>query len=439
MQSAPSRAFSSRYPQLILLTALLFLFFNIIGRVVLDQVAPLSPATEPPPAPIESSNDAYIEKQQEALRHNPNNTYAYAQLGLALLEKVRINYDPALYTQAENAFNETLKRDPDHLDALMGMGILALARHEFTVALEWADQAWAINPYGADILGIMVDAQVELGRYEEALESADKMIKLRPGIPSYTRLSYLRELHGDIPGAIEMMEKAADVGLPGTEAMLWSQVQLGHLYFNSGDLAQAEATYEKALFFRPDYIHAQAAQARLQAARGEYEEAIAAYHPIVERLPLPEFVIALGELYEVTERPKQAQQQYELVRIMQQLNASEGMNVDLELAFFEANHGNNPTEALAKMRTTYQSRPSIYAADALAWALYHNGEVASAQQYSQEALRLGTQDAMLYYHAGKIALALEDEEGAQANFQLALDINPYFSIRDALDIERLTR
>lgn len=439
MPSTPSRPFSSRYPQLLLLTALLFLFFNIIGRIMLDQFAPLSPPTQPPPAAIESSNDAYIEKQQQALQHNPNNTYAYAQLGLALLEKVRLTYDPALYTQAENAFNEVLKREPDHLDALIGMGILALARHDFTAALEWADKAWAINSFGADILGIMVDAQVELGRYEEARQTADKMLKLRPGIPAYTRLSYLRELHGDIPAAIDMMQKAADAALPGTEAMLWSEVQLGHLYFNRGDLAQAEAAYQKALFFRPDYIHAQAALARLQAARGEYEEAIAAYHPIVERLPLPKFVIALGELYEVTERPKQAAQQYELVRLMQQLNASQGMNVDLELAFFEADHGDKPTQALAQIRATYQSRPTIYAADALAWALYHNAQYAQAQQYSQEALRLGTQDAMLYYHAGKIALALGDEESAQSYFQQALDINPYFSIRDALDVEALTR
>lgn len=425
---------NSRYAELLLLGALLFSFFTLGGSWLIERFSPAPAWNAPPPAPISQGADEFIWKQQDALRRNPNNTYAYAQLGLALLEKVRLTNDPLLYIQAEEAFHEALSRDPEQLDAIIGQGILALARHDFTGALGWADQAWAINSYSAETLGIKVDAQVELGMYEEAVATLQQMMDLKPGLPAYSRVSYLRELHGDVPGAIESMAQAADTAIVGSEPMLWSTVQLGHLFFNSGDLEQAEATYEKALFFRPDYLHAQAGMAKIEAARGEYDNAIAAYETVVKRQPLPAYIIALGELYEMTARPTDAERQYELVRIMQQLNAEAGMDVDLELSLFEIEYGGDLSQALAHAQATYARRPSIYAADVLAWALYHHGDYQQAETYIQEALKLGTRDALLHYHAGKIALALGKETTAHDYFQQALEINPYFSLRYASEI-----
>jgi tetratricopeptide (TPR) repeat protein len=203
------------------------------------------------------------------------------------------------------------------------------------------------------------------------------------------------------------------------------------LYFNSGDLQRAEQTYQAALQTRPDYVYASAGVARVRAAQGRYDEAIADYKKIVRTLPLPEFVIALGELYEVSGQPAEAQKQYDLVRAMQQLNAAAGMDVDLELAFFNADHGADPAQALQQARAAYARRPSIYGADTLAWALYQHGDYAEARRYSQEALRLGTRDAGLHYRAGMIAYALSDRAGAREQLRLALAINPHFSVRYA--------
>ena len=150
------------------------------------------------------------------------------------------------------------------------------------------------------------------------------------------------------------------------EASLWTQVQLGHLYFNRGDLRDAEQTYRAALSVRPDYVYALAGVARVRAAEGHYEEAIGAYQEIVKRLPLPEFVIALGDLYEATGRPAEAKRQYDLVQAMQQLNASAGVDVDMELALFDADHGIDPAGTVKRARAAYERRSSIYAADALA-------------------------------------------------------------------------
>jgi tetratricopeptide (TPR) repeat protein len=258
---------------------------------------------------------------------------------------------------------------------------------------------------------------------------------MRPGLNSYSRTAYLRELYGDVDGAIEAMKMAADVGWPGDEPTLWTTVQLGNLYFNRGDLAAAEAVYQAALSQSPDYVYALAGMARVWAAQGHIEEAIEHYRQVLTRIPLPEFVIALGELLEATGDQEGAQEQYELVELIQTLNASAGMNVDLEMALFNSDHAADKAAALAQAEAAYVERKTIYSADVMAWALYHNGQAEAAQPYMDEALRLGTRDARLYYHAGMIALAQGNKEEARHLLARALEINPYFSPLYAAEAE----
>ncbi len=370
---------------------------------------------------------AAIAQTQARLQQNPDDTYAYAQLGLTLLQQVRETADPSLYTRAGKAFDEALARDPQQLDALIGQGILALALHDFEGALQWADKAWAINPFRAETLGVMVDGQVELGRYDEAAQTLQKMVSLRPDLSSYSRVSYVRELHGDVDGAIEAMHAAVQSATPGSENWLWSLTHVGHLHFNRGDLMQASINYEQVLATKADYPYALAGMARVEAAQGDRATAITRYQQMIKRLPLPEFIIALGELYEAIGQPDAARQQYELVAVIQELNAAAGMNVDLEMALFAASHGPDPVAAVEQARAAYAQRPTIYAADVLAWALYRQGNYEEAWRYSQEALRLGTHDALLQFHAGMIAQARDDTASAHAHLQTALQINPYFS------------
>jgi len=230
----------------------------------------------------------------------PDDANVNAALGLALLQQVRETADPALYAQAEAALDAALALNSDQLDALVGQGTLALARHDFATALTWGERARALNPYRADALGVLVDGHVELGQYEEAVAAAQAMVNLRPNLASYSRIAYLRELHGDTAGAIEAMIAPAQSGAPGSEATAWTLTQLGNLLFESGDTARAAIAYNDALNTVPGYAYAQAGQARLQAAAGDTAGAIAVYKSVVDRLPVPEFVIALGRLYEAT-------------------------------------------------------------------------------------------------------------------------------------------
>jgi tetratricopeptide (TPR) repeat protein len=431
------RVVSGRRPEIMLAAAVIVFFTTLAWRTLPSQLFVPEPTIgEPAPAPLELGAAQTIEQLQERIRRNPDDPGAYAKLGLALIQRVRETADPTLYARAEQAFAEALRRDPQSLDALAGQGSLALSRHTFADALRYGEQAREINPYRAEIYGIIGDAQIELGQYEAALDTIQKMVDTRPALNSYSRASYLRELQGDTAGAIDIMRRAVGAGVPGSENMLWAQVQLGHLYFNSGDLERAEQAYSEALQLRPDYLYAFAGIARIDAARGNYKQAIAQYRRIVKTLPLPEFVIALGDVYEANGQPSEAKRQYDLVHAMQQLNASAGMDVDLELALFDADHtsaGNGADQAsvVERAQASYQRRPSIYGADALAWALYQHGQYAEAWRYSQLALRLGTRDAAMHFHAGMIALALGDRAGARQLLDQALAINPYFSLRDA--------
>lgn len=404
----------------------------LFGLTVASRILPIAnessvsmSAAPAQPATLESE----MARLQARLKANPDDTNSYALLGMLMLQKARESADAAWYAQAEAAFNKVLKHDAQQQDALIGMGLLALSRHEFSQAAQWGERAIAVNPYRAQAYGVLGDAQVELGEYDAAVKTIQKMVDTRPDIASYSRVSYLRELHGDVAGSIDAMRRAVNAGAPGAEGTLWAQVQLGLLYFNRGDLQVTEVLFGNVLAQQANYAPAQAAIARLRAAQNRTDEALALYQTVISRVPLPQYAIELGELYDHLGRRADAQAQYDLVRAIQQINTNAQMNTDLEMALFEADHGNSE-RAVVLAREAYRRRPGIHGADALAWALYRDGHFSEARALIREALKLGTQDAMLHYHAGMIALQFDAHEARQ-HLQTALAINPYFSVYHA--------
>jgi tetratricopeptide (TPR) repeat protein len=397
-----------------------------------DAAAPRAVAIEP------GTMDA-ITQAQARLQRAPDDPDAFAQLGIAWLQRVRITGDVSLYAYAQSAIERALEIDAQHSDALAARGTLALALHDFIGALVWADRLIAVNPYRAAAYGIRTDALVELGRYDEAVAALQRMVDLRPDAESYSRVSYLRELHGDIAGALAAMQLAVSSAASGTEPWLWTLTHVGHLQRTQHRLAEAEAAYRQALAQQPGYAPAIAGLAQVAAARGDSARAIDLLAPVAARLPLPEYLILLGELYEVQGDSSNAQAQYDLVRVMQQLNATSGMAVDLELATFETIHSEDRAVALTLAQAAYAARSTIYAADTLAWALYRNERYVEAQHYSEEARRLGTRDAMLYLHAAEIASALGNSEAASRQLAQALAINPYPSPGAGAQLAALNR
>jgi len=308
------------------------------------------------------------------------------------------------------------------------MGLLALARHEFVSALTWGDRAAQLDPAGARPLGIIGDAQIELGRYADAVQTFQAMVDRRPDLGSYARVSYARELFGDVDGAISAMQQAVEAGGTVPENGAYTRVLLANLYFNGGRLADAEAAYRRALFDQPRYPYALAGLARLEAARGRYAAAIDRYRAAVDVYPLPDFVIGLGDAYAAAGDSGRAAQTYDLAVAEQQLYRANGVDLDAELALFDADHRRDLPAALAAARRAMADRPSVRSADILAWTLYQAGEDAAALTASDQAIRLGTRDAGMYFHRGMIEARLGQTSTARTDLQTALRINPYFSV-----------
>jgi tetratricopeptide (TPR) repeat protein len=365
---------------------------------------------------------------QARLRAAPGDWQAYASLGLAHVQQARISADPSHYPKAEGLLATSLELHPhDNLDALVGMGTLALARHDFAAALAWGNKAAAVNPYRAYAYGVIGDALIELGRYEEAFDTLQHMVDLRPDLSSYARASYARELQGDVEGAIQAMGLAFNAASNRSD-MAWTLDRLGELSFNAGRLSEAKEHYARALSADASFVPAEAGLARVAAATGDVPAAIAGFEAVVARYPLPEYVIALADLYTVTGDEALAERQIELLDAEERLLEAGGVNVDLESALFSADHGVDLPHGLQAARSEWTRRQSVHVADALAWQLYANGRYEEALVYADRALRLGTRNASFLFHAGMIERALGDDRAARAHLAAALDVNPYFSI-----------
>jgi tetratricopeptide (TPR) repeat protein len=349
-----------------------------------------------------SGNERAIPKLQQELKSEPDNPAWNSALGLAYLQKARETGDPSYYSQADQLFDHALAAKPKDIEAIVGKASLAMSRHEFQMARQYAEQAIGLNPDVAMTYGVLTDAFVELGDYDNAIQTLQRMVRMKPNLSSYSRISYLRELNGDLDGAIQTMQMAVDAGAPDAENTAWCMVQLGNLYVLTGRLADADREFRFALSRFPNYVHAYAGLAKLAVVQKDYVAAAHYYQKAIDGVPLPEFVIGLGDVYEHVGKSAEAQAQFALVRTIEKLYRSNGVNMDLEMVLFELDHGGNVNEALKTIQVEWNRRKSVKVADAYAWALYRAGKPTQAREMVKQALRLGSKDPMLLGHARTI-------------------------------------
>jgi tetratricopeptide (TPR) repeat protein len=214
-------------------------------------------------------------------------------------------------------------------------------------------------------------------------------------------------------------------------------VQLGVTYFALGELSDASSEHEAALELYPDYVHALAGLGEVRAAQQRYDEAIDLYTRAVRRLPQPAYVASLGDVYAASGRHAEAAKQYALVEAIAALYRDSGINTDLQVAAYYADHDLEPGMALVMARAAYEAAPGVYAADALAWALYRNGDFAEAARFSAKATAWGTPEPRFYYHAALIHEALGDAQAAGRNLFRLQDLNPRFSPLHSGEVQEL--
>jgi tetratricopeptide (TPR) repeat protein len=362
------------------------------------------------------------------IKKNPNDLKSMAALVAIYIQEGRITGNLDFYNRAAlKMVNDMLARDASSFEALTFKATILLSQHRFEEGLAIAKQVQQMYPLNAYVYGLLVDGNVELGTYEAALDAADKMVSIRPDIRSYARIAYLREIYGDIPGAIEAMELAIDAGAPGDENTEWCRVQLGKLLLKLGQVNYAKMNYTIASQNRENYPYALAGLADIAASEKKYTEALNLYLRADSLIPDHTFKEGIAELYSLTgDSVKAGKQAEDILAYMQQFSSAgkkEGQNEDHELA--HAWMGvKNYDKALEFALAEYNRRPAnIEVNETVAIVYYHKGEYEKAVPYINTALRTNCKNPELLCHAGLIYAKNNMNEKAKNYLQQALAMN----------------
>ncbi|MBC3789453.1 tetratricopeptide repeat protein, partial [Spirosoma utsteinense] len=355
----------------------------------------------------------------------PNEVKPRLQIAMIYLSEARITGEhPYYYPAILRVLDGVLSIDPKNFEATTFKSSVKMSQHQFAEARELAEKARQINPNNAYVYGVLVDANVELGNYEEAVAMSDKMQALKPSLESYSRASYLREIYGNYPSSIEAMKLAVQAGLPGSEPQCWSKNTLAHLYETTGQLDKAEQQYDGILSVRPSYAFALRGKAQVYKARKEYDKALTELEKAARIMPEFSFHEEMAEIYALQGDKDKAQRKYVEVAKMLDEDARSGHSVDLELCKLYTKTGQLDSALVYGMRE-YQKRPkNIDVNHALAWVYFNQKNVPKAQEHMRVALRTGLKDPELLQRAGAIAKAMGNAEASNKLIADARKTNP---------------
>ena len=372
------------------------------------------------------SPTARVEQLEAVVRESPRDVTQLQALGAAYVQSVAAGGDVALYNDAEDVLARAEELAPGDRRTTVTQGYLALARHDFGRARNLGTEVVAADPFDADALAVTVDAEVELGLYDDAARHLQQLLDVRPGLAAYSRLSYLRELHGDVGGAREAFAQAEAAGSSRYD-LASVAVLRGKLALNQGDLAEADTHFDRARGYVDQPAGVEAGEARLLAARGDRTGAIAILQTAIAERPSAEVAMLLGDLLRLEGRTAAAERADDVVRELATDERAAGADVNMELALFEADRG-NPTQALELANGGYAVKPdNITANIAVAWALRANGRAPEALGFVDHALRLGTPDALLHFRAASVLADAGQTERAASELGTAFGLSPSFS------------
>ncbi|MFY9554747.1 MAG: tetratricopeptide repeat protein [Blastocatellia bacterium] len=433
------------------LARVLVLGFAVLALTSCGSGSSSLPPPIPPAAPLASnydSTESAIRFLEDRLKRDPDDIIAYNKLAGYYLQRLRetgsLNYLD-LASRAAHASLKAVSAEIGNTGGLAALAQVEFASHEFALSRDHAKELIKRDPgksYPCQILG---DSLLELGDYDGAAAIFQLMERRLDGSVSgvvavEVRRARLAELRGETGAAqkhrsIALMH-ALDLNPAPRELVAWCRWQLGETSFSIGDYETAERHYRDALITFPDYYRAIASLGRARAAQGDLPGAIEQYEHAIRILPDPAFVAALGDVYQLAGREKEAAAQYALVEHIARLGTLGGSLYNRQLALFYADHDIKTEDAYANALREYEARRDIYGADIVAWAALKAGKLSEAQTAIKEALRLGTRDARLFYHAGVISRASGDLASARDYLERALKLNPQFDPMQALNARK---
>ncbi|MFF8290297.1 tetratricopeptide repeat protein [Streptomyces sp. NPDC016309] len=372
---------------------------------------------------------ALIGDRERWLRAHPRDDASWAELGAAYVERGTRSGDTAAYVRAERALERSLELLPaarGNTDAQLGMGALANARGDFRAARKWGEAVRDRAPRRWQVYAVLIDAYGGLGDQVSAGRAMERLRALRAGAPALSRASLVYRDRGWREDAAALAHDAvALAATPAEKAACLAR--LGDLAWERGEPAEALTSYGPALRLVPGHAPSLAGRARALAALGRTGEALRDYSAALEALPLPQYALEAGELYESLGLEGDARTQYEVLRARATEAGTHGVDGTLVLARYEADHG-DPDAAVARLRAAWaRGHRSVHVADALGWALYRAGDAEEALPYARRATDQGLRSALFAYHRGRIEQELGKWGPARRHIEEALRINPSFS------------
>jgi len=370
---------------------------------------------------------------RKVIEQNPERYDAYNELALAQARRARETSDPKYYEDAQHSLDISLRLAPDNLEAQRIRVWILLGKHDFASALEHAKALNRKVPDDVMTYAFLTDANVELGNYKDAERAAQWMLDLRPGnVPALTRAAFLRELFGDIEGAIDFMQDAFQrTPYAESEDRAWTLTQLAHLHLAVGRLENSEKLLQAALALYPDYHYALANLGKLRMAQGRIDDAVQAFRDLHRVAPHPENLYLLAKALDHAgqiEEAKKAFAEFEQKALAESTTTD---NSNRELIYYFADVARKPAEAMRIARMEIARRQDSPTLEAYAWALQVNGMTAEAHREMESALAVGIRDAVSFYHAAVISMQSGDKKAAQNYFQQSLATNAHSEVADA--------
>ncbi len=362
-----------------------------------------------------------IRRAQEMISKRPTSYEPYNALAMAEARRARETSDVKYYADAEKALAKSFELSPDNYDGLKIRTWLLLGRHEFSKALEAAQKLNERTPDDVIVYGYLADANAELGNYKAAERAAQWMLNLRPGnVPGLTRGAYLRELFGDLDGAVDFMRTAYDATPTNeVEDRAWLLTQIAHLYLQMGDLTKAEMYANGALGLFADYQYALGTLGQIRFAQKRYDEAADLMGRRYSRAPHAENLYAWAKALKLAGKADEAASKFAEFEKRSVAESAIADNSNHELVLYYAGEGNNPAEALRVARMETARRQDVHTLDCLAWALHANHRDREALENIQKALAVGVKDPEILSRAAAIKLSLNERAGAQSQITSA--------------------
>ena len=388
-------------------------------------------ATQRVVAPLKSEaeiRELDIQYFSERAKRDPTGALDLAHVAALYLARGRETGDPHDAILAEQAARKSLaNRKERNGAAAQVLETSLLAQHRFDEALPLAIAARDAEPENPALRAALGDIQMEMGLYDSARVSfANLHVAL--GDPAVApRLARWAEIEGQpdkarrlLHAALVTVQKLPEVP---KEQLAWYWLRIGDVELRSGHPLEADSAYATGMDIHPDDYRLLSALAHSALLQRQWRRSIEYGERAIAVTLDP---ATLGTLSDAYAGAGDSAKSAEYARVLDVSVRTQPGAYHRAWSLFLLDHGRHLPIVSRKIREELKTRKDIYAYDLLAWSLHKAGRDVDAQRAMAVALREGTRDAQLFYHAGMIEHALGHDDAARQHLTEALSVNPFF-------------